>query len=145
MKKPAAKFKKKSAKGPDVLQDSQLKKTAFRQELLKVFRAAKSPLTAAQVFERLPEFDRATLFRNLKTMVAKDVLSSTEFGTGSAFYCLNNEAHHHHHIFCVRCETAKGLDECVVAPLVKKAQELGYEVLNHKLELLGICPDCSKR
>jgi len=131
-------------KASDALNASHLKKTAFRQELLKVFKSAKHPLTAAQVFERLPHFDRATLFRNLKTMVSKEVLSSTDFGTGAAFYCLNDQAHHHHHIFCVRCQTVKGLDECVVAPLVKKAQEIGYTVLNHRLELLGLCPQCKK-
>jgi Fe2+ or Zn2+ uptake regulation protein len=143
MKKSSPKTKPSRAKGnSDLLRRNRLKQTAFRQELLSVFRAARTPLSAAQVFEQLPEFDRATTFRNLKMMVVKQVLSATDFGTGATFYCLNNEAQHHHHILCVRCETARGLDECVVAPLVKKAQEMGFTVLNHKLELLGVCPEC---
>ena len=62
------------------------------------------------------KFDRATLFRNLKTLVEKNILNTTEFGTGAAFYCLNSDHHHHHHVFCIRCETAKPLPVCAIAP-----------------------------
>lgn len=134
----------KTKKSPDLLGRTAMKKTAFRQDLIRVFRLAKHPLTAAQIAERLPEYDRATIFRNLKTMASKDLVGAADFGTGSTFYCLNDQDHHHHHIFCVRCETARGIEECVVAPLVKKAQEMGYSVLNHRLELVGICPNCRR-
>lgn len=125
-----------------------LKNTPFRRELLRVLEAAEVPLSAAQLFTRLRRqqklkdvaFDRATLFRNLKTLVARGVLNATEFGTGAAFYCLRS--HHHHHVFCVACERVKSLGTCAISPLVEQAQRLGFEVINHRMELLGLCPDC---
>jgi Fe2+ or Zn2+ uptake regulation protein len=135
-----------------LLEASDLKKTPFREELLRVFAQAKAPLSAAQVFEALlagrklkgQRFDRVTLFRNLKTLVEKGILNTTEFGTGAAYYCLNTHAHHHHHIFCVRCETAKPLEVCAAGPMIKQARQLGFKVLSHKMELLGLCPRCSR-
>ena len=133
-----------------ILAESELKKTTFRRELLEAFRAAKAPLSAAQIFAALlknkklkgAKFDRATLFRNLKMLVEKNVLNTTEFGTGAAFYCLNNERQHHHHVFCIRCESTKPLAVCAVRPMVDQAERLGFKVLNHRMELLGLCPAC---
>ncbi len=129
---------------------SALKRTPFRRELLQVFDNAKAPLSAAQIYQLLRgnkklkamRFDRATLFRNLKTLVSKNILNTTEFGTGAAFYCLNSDHHHHHHVFCIRCETTKPLDLCAVGPMISQANQLGFKVLKHRLELLGLCPTC---
>ena len=133
-----------------LLADCGLKKTTFRRELLATLQTAKAPQSAAQIFALLlknkklknAKFDRATLFRNLKILVQKNALNATEFGTGAAFYCLNHERNHHHHIFCIQCETTKPLAVCAVAPMIDQAQRLGFKVLNHRLELLGLCPDC---
>src|SRR3954462_14345271 len=115
----------------NLLDEHALKKTPFRRELLKIFSEAGTPLTAAQILELMKKnkrlkgvvFDRATLFRNLKTLVEKQLLNSTEFGTGSAFYCLSHKDHHHHHIFCVRCETVKAFDTCAVGPMIELASK----------------------
>ncbi len=132
-----------------LLEQCELKKTPFRLELVGFFFEVKAPVSAGKVFEALlknkrlknSKFDRATLFRNLKIMVEKNVLNTTDFGTGAAYYCLNSD-HHHHHVFCVNCEQTKSLPVCAVAPMVDQAQRLGFKVLTHRLELLGLCPDC---
>jgi Fur family ferric uptake transcriptional regulator len=126
-----------------------LKKTLFRQELLKSFINRDSPLAAAQILARLEgnrklrtfKFDRATLFRNLKILVEKGLLTATEFGTGRAFYRLSGQRHHHH-VFCVRCESVRPLKKCAAGPMIEQAKQMGFEVLEHRLELLGVCPEC---
>ncbi len=134
----------------NLLADTGLKITVFRRELLEAFRTARAPQSAAQIFTALlknkrlkgSKFDRATLFRNLKTLVEKNILNTTEFGTGAAFYCLNHDHHHHHHVYCIQCETAKPLAVCAVGPMIEQAQRLGFKVLNHRMELIGLCPEC---
>lgn len=142
---------KNSANITALLEQSELKKTPFRRELLRVLKEAKTPLAAAQIFNVLIKnkklkanrFDRATLFRNLKILVKKNILSTTEFGTGAAYYCLNSGHPHHHHVFCVKCETVMPLEICAIGPMIDQARRLGFKILNHRLELLGICPECS--
>ena len=134
----------------DRTQGKALKKTPFRSELLQIFKSASGPLSAAQLYEILAKarkiksikFDRATLFRNLKTLVATDILSSTEFGTGATYYCINSQKSHHHHVFCTECKVVKSVEGCVIAPLVAQANRMGFQVHTHRLELLGLCAEC---
>lgn len=133
---------KKSKADLSPLKKAGLKRTDFRSELLKALRKARRPLTAAQIHGSLPDhFDRATLFRNLKTLVESKIVNASEFGTGTTYYCLEAE-HHHHHVFCVHCEKTRMLDFCGVEPMVALAEKMGFQVLSHKMELIGICPAC---
>jgi Fe2+ or Zn2+ uptake regulation protein len=135
-------MKKSVSKADARLVRAGLKKTDFRLALLKIFEDAKRPLSATQLLDELPaQFDRATLFRNLKTLEESGVLSSTDFGTGATFYCLQGEDHHHH-VFCVRCEKTRALDLCGAGPMIALAEKLGFQVITHKFELLGLCPSC---
>lgn len=132
-----------------LLKQKNLKKTPFRLALLNYFIGLDKPLTGLQVFEGMQvdarrrkfAFDRATVFRNLKTLVRENILQTTEFGTGSSHYYLK-DAHHHHHVFCVGCETVEPIDYCGVAPMIAQAHQIGFSVISHRLDLIGLCPDC---
>jgi Fur family ferric uptake transcriptional regulator len=133
----------------DRLQQSGLKRTPFRLRLLQIFKAARKPLTAAQILEALSKakatrasFDRATVFRNLKTLVEAGLVNSTEFGTGATFYCLSHSESHHHHVFCQKCKTVEPLSICGIGAMVEQAKKLGFFVTEHRLELLGLCANC---
>lgn len=131
-----------------LLEECGLKKTPFRLALLDHFIAQAKPLTGLQVFEGLQsgrkktlDFDRATVFRNLKILVNQKVLQSTEFGTGSSHYYLKS-SRHHHHVYCVECETVEPINYCGVAPMIEQAKQIGFSVLSHRLDLIGLCPAC---
>ena len=134
-----------------LLEMNNIKSTPFRVLLLKILSASKLPLSAAQILEELRteslkakvRFDRATLFRNLKSLEEAGVLISSDFGRGASYYRLNSSQHHQHHIFCVSCERVEALDACVISPMVEKAQRRGFTVLGHHLELTGLCPKCA--
>lgn len=127
-----------------------LKKTPSRLRLLQVLRRSHHPMTSAQILKILSRakkaartaFDRATLFRNLKTLSEAGIINSTDFGTGMTFYCLYDEEAHHHHVYCVQCETVKPLTVCVAAPMINQAEKLGFQVINHRMELMGLCSSC---
>lgn len=119
-----------------------LKVTPFRVELLQVLSSVNSPLSSSQILQKLKGGDRATLFRNLKSMEAAGLLLSSEFGRGAMFYELVKDSHEHH-MFCVKCESLEPIDHCGVQPLVERARRKGFHVLSHRLELLGLCSRCA--
>jgi Fur family ferric uptake transcriptional regulator len=141
-------------KGPfvpgEILDRIGLKKTEFRLELLNLFYNAKGPLSALHIFELLSkhknakrlDFDRATLFRNLKNLVQKSVLYSTEFGTGASYFSLRAADRHNHFIFCTKCEVAEAIDYCGIAPMIERASQRGFSVSSHRFELIGLCSSC---
>lgn len=86
----------------------------------------------------------ATSYRILQSMAedgAVDVLRNPE---GEAVYRRCAAAEHHHHLLCRNCGKAVEIE----APLVEKwaakmAQEHGYTEVNHTVEIIGLCPECS--
>ncbi|MGE3263265.1 MAG: Fur family transcriptional regulator [Bacteriovoracia bacterium] len=132
-----------------LLEKHGLKKTEFRLALVRYLLHAEQPQNAQQIFAGLKKkkykklaFDRATVFRNLKTLSEDGVLQATEFGTGATHFCLESSAHHHHHVFCTSCQTASPIDFCGIDPMIAKAKEMGFLVTSHRFELLGICKKC---
>ena len=134
-----------------LLEGQRLKKTPFRCALLTFFIEQDKPLTGLQAHEGMQKnphfkkikFDRATIFRNLKILVQKEILQTTEFGTGSNHFYLKS-SHHHHHVFCVSCEMVEPIHYCGVAPMIEQANQIGFAVLSHRLDLIGLCPDCKR-
>ena len=48
---------------------------------------------------------------------------------------------HHHHILCKTCGKIDRIDYCIL----DKIKDLtNYNILNHSIEFIGICPDCQK-
>lgn len=133
----------------ELLESRNLKKTPFRLALLDFFIIHDKPLTGLQLYHGLKKnsrtqklkFDRATVFRNLNTLVSEEILQTTEFGTGSNHFYLKS-AHHHHHVFCTKCEVAEPINFCGVAPMIARAKQIGFDVLSHRLDLIGLCPAC---
>ena len=132
-----------------ILVQHQLKITSFRLKLMEVLQLAEGPISAAQIQlellnKKFRNFDRATLFRNLKSMEQAGLLESTEFGQGAHFYYLKKaKGPHEHHVFCIKCEKTQPIKGCGAKASIEKAQEQGYQVLSHRVELMGICPECA--
>jgi Fe2+ or Zn2+ uptake regulation protein len=133
-----------------LLKQSGLKRTPIRIKILQIFKNTKRPLTSAQVWDHARKLkgvkstpmDRATMFRNLKTLVESELINATEFGTGVSYYCLKGKSEHHHHVFCTSCENTSSLSICAVGPMIDQAGKMGFLVMEHRLELLGLCADC---
>jgi len=57
-------------------------------------------------------------------------------------------SHHHHHLVCSRCgrlddvELPARVEATLHAVTAEAGESLGYEVDEHRLELIGRCPDC---
>lgn len=132
-----------------ILTNRGLKVTLFRLHLVDLLSRASGPLSAVQIQERFSkdrfkDFDRATLFRNLKAMEESGLLEATEFGQGAHYYSLTQErSRHEHHVFCIKCERTDPIEVCGAKISINRAQQKGYKNLRHRLELLGICPGCA--
>ncbi len=90
----------------DVLKDKGLKVTKNRIEVLDVIGHSDSPLSADEIFTKLPKnsCDRATLFRTLKQFTENNILEMLDFSEGFSRYGLHCEEHHHHHVICTECK-----------------------------------------
>jgi Fur family transcriptional regulator, ferric uptake regulator len=119
--------------------------TRQREVILEELRRVPSHPTAAGLYEivrkRLPKISLGTVYRNLERLAAMGMIRKLELaGTQARF---DGTPEHHDHIRCVGCGRVD--DVCNVhldLPGIQGSEWGGYEVLGHRLEFVGVCPQC---
>lgn len=117
-----------------------LKMTGQRKVILKVLEEASDHPSVEDVYERAKEIDSsisiATVYRTLSLLDEMDLVIRHEFQEGYSRYEVNWD--HHHHL--VDLETGQVIEfqnEELERLKEKIAEELGYELVDHRLELYG--------
>lgn len=85
----------------------------------------------------------ATVYRNLQVLEESGQVDALRSPGGEMLYRSCHVEEHHHHLVCTKCGRAQEVEldrmEQVIQDLAKK---YGYELLDHTLELVGLCPQC---
>ncbi len=130
----------------ELLRSNGIRATPARIAVMQELRAAKSPLTHADVTEKLVPlgFDKATVFRNLNDLADADLIARTELGDHVwRFEVLDPDrpaGEKHPHFVCVECGGVTCLDEMVFTSSSKRrAKAIGRitEIL-----IKGHCTGC---
>ena len=126
------------------LKEARLKATRGRKGILSLLRKASGPLTAEELYRRMPEreISLSTVYRNLAVLTRRGLLIKTVGQDGVAAYQVKGAAHCHR-IVCTVCGRQMEIGQCPLEPVVQKiGKETGFEVTGHSLEFTGICPTC---
>jgi Fur family ferric uptake transcriptional regulator len=128
-----------------ILQSKNLKSTPVRLAILKLLAESEQPLSADEMTRKLKNlnFDRATLFRTLKTFTESQVVSTIDLGEGHLRYEMNCDLHHHHHhIICTSCKEISIVPFCIPDQFKVYLQRKGYQNISHRLDFSGLCHNC---
>lgn len=127
-----------------------LRQTAQREQVLDVFLATEKHLTTQQLHDLVRKkhagIGYATVARSVKLMCEAGVCRQVDFGDGSQRFEHKYGHEHHDHLICTKC----GKFEEIYSPELEKIQnelvsKYGYVQENHKLDIFGLCPRCSKK
>ncbi|QDV12630.1 Transcriptional regulator FurA [Rosistilla oblonga] len=130
----------------DAIRAVGLRATPARLATLQMLRGAVSPLTHADVAEKLAEsgVDKATAFRNLNDLTEAGLLRRTELG--DHVYRFEEvrpgegESEGHPHFLCTVCGTVSCLDDVkLTAGSQRASQQVGKVT---EILLRGRCNDC---
>lgn len=119
-----------------------LRKTTLHVELLKIFKGLKKPINASALMDKLiSSHDQASLYRALNRFIDKKMIKVVYVHEkNGAYYELSEK--HDHYILCRECGKTKALESCSIHPMISKAKELGFQNIEHRLELTGRCEKC---
>jgi Fe2+ or Zn2+ uptake regulation protein len=118
-----------------------LKRTPQRLAVLTQFTSSAKALSVLDVHDVLPHINLATLYRIVDTFVEHGVLvRSDEFQPKEKHYQLAGSTHRHT-LHCVVCNQRVPMSYC---PVHLRPEIDGYQVLNHRLEIKGICAACQR-
>lgn len=117
--------------------------TQQRQAILHTFEKARRPLSVNEVLElaqqRCPGLGIATVYRNLKALMAEQKLLCVDLPGGMVLYELPH-LDHHHHFSCLGCRKVFDIHACGL-----NFQSLippGFQLQEHEIVLSGFCNSC---
>ncbi|WP_182865099.1 Fur family transcriptional regulator [Rhodopirellula sp. JC639] len=130
----------------DAIRAVGLRATPARLATLQMLREAISPMTHAEVAERLAEngVDKATAFRNLNDMTDAGLLRRTELGDHvyrfEEIRPGEDDSDTHPHFLCTVCGTVSCLGSVKLTASSQRASQAVGEVT--EILLRGRCNDC---
>ena len=118
-----------------------------RFAVMEAFMKADGHVSSAQMIQRLndqglrldPEFIRDTL----KLMCQYGFASKRQFDNGEILYEHLHLGQHHDHMVCTKCRKIVEFEDPQLEALqIQTAERHGFHLLQHKMELYGICAQC---
>ena len=129
------------------LKDAGLKITLPRIKILQVLENSSiQHVSAEDVYKMLiaadEEIGLATVYRVLTQFEQAGLVARHNFEGGHSVFELSKEDHHDH-IVCQKCgKITEFSDEKIETRQSEVAKSLGYILLDHNLNMYGLCPDC---
>ena len=129
------------------LETRNIKPTAMRELVLKVFSEQTSAISLADLEQKFEKADKVTLYRTLKTFEENKLIHSIDDGSGSVKYALCKETCQCHpedlhvHFLCTKCKQTYCLTDIPV-PSVNLPTHFTLENIN--MVVKGVCSNCPK-
>ncbi len=118
-----------------------LRMTDQRRVIAKVLSDADDHPDAEELYKRAiavdPKISLATVYRTVRLFSDANIIETHDFRDGRARYETADDDHHDHLIDVVSGEVIEFVDPEIEKLQERIAQKLGYELVDHRLELYG--------
>lgn len=133
-----------------ILKQNKLKFTSQREIILYTLYNNDEHFTSEDLYMLIkteyPELGigMATVYRSLTLLEENGLISSISLGIQGKKYEIANKPHHDH-IICESCNKIVEFENDEIENLQHTiAEENGFKLTNHLMQLYGICGDCQK-
>ncbi len=126
---------------------NKLRMTTQRQVILEELKKVKTHPTAGElckmVRHRLPRISLGTVYRNLEILSREGMIQKLDVGGLEMRF--DGETANHYHLRCLGCGKVDDVDLKLIKGLeAELSEQSDFMVLGHRLEFVGLCPDCQK-
>jgi Fe2+ or Zn2+ uptake regulation protein len=123
--------------------------TPSRRALVDALAGADRPLSMPDILARAHLVPQSSAYRNLTVLaearVVRRILGADDTGR---FELAEDLSGHHHHLVCASCGTVADvaasprLERALAEASRAAADDAGFEVREHRFDLVGRCADC---
>jgi Fur family ferric uptake transcriptional regulator len=134
----------------EYLQSRKLKVTPHRQLILETFLADEGHRSVEDIYRAVrasdPRVGYTTVYRTMKILADCGLAREIDLADGITRYEHLYNHQHHDHMICMECgNSIEFYNEEIEAVQDLASEQLGFKVLDHKLQIYGVCRDCRKR
>jgi len=120
--------------------------TQQRRTILDELGKLTSHPTAEELYRlvrhKLPKISIATVYRNLEILSDEGLIWKMDVAGAQRRFDATTA--NHYHIRCGECGRVDDVHMAPIATIEETAKKIsGYQVLTHRVEFVGICPDCA--
>ncbi len=120
--------------------------TPQRLAILRVLANSEGHPSVEQIYARVktdfPTTSLATVYKNVSLMKSLGEVLELGFSDDSNRYD-GNKPYPHPHLVCTNCKKIIDPDLSMLQDLTQElVQETGFQILNHRMDFFGICPEC---
>ena len=133
----------------EYLQERRLKLTPHRQLLLDPFLQNEGHRSVEDIYRVVrtadPRVGYTTVYRTMKILLDCGLAREIDLADGITRYEHLYNHQHHDHMICMQCGNSIEFYDPEIETLQDEASEhLGFKVLDHKLQIYGVCRDCRR-
>ena len=132
------------------LRNKKLRLTDQRKLIVNAFSRKKGHVSADELYRHIqkttPGIGFATVYRTLNLLADAGLASGKNFRDRFVrFECCREATEHHDHLICTQCGTIIEFTNTYIEELQETvAEEHGFLIRDHSLDIYGICRDCAK-
>ena len=121
--------------------------TTQQQAIFQALKKSKQHITAEQMYQQvrktLPRISLATIYRNLETLVERNMAAKVTI-SGAAHFEINTRPHYH--VICLGCGRIEDLESIPASDIEEFFSRFtNFKLTGHQLLLSGLCPVCQRR
>lgn len=121
----------------ELLRKNNLKVTKQRLEILNLINELDDNATIKNISNKI-KIDNSTMYRIIELLLEKNVIEKNLNYNDEIYFRI--KGNHIHYIKCIKCNKKEEIDICPI----ENIEEKGFKILNHKIEIDGICNKCNK-
>jgi len=131
----------------DYLDQKKLKLTPHRELILDNFIANEGHRSVEDIFrlvrEEDPRIGYTTVYRTMKLLAECGLAREIDLADGITRYEHLYNHQHHDHMICMECGSSIEFYNAAIEAVQDSASEqLGFRVLDHRLQIYGLCKNC---
>jgi Fur family ferric uptake transcriptional regulator len=131
----------------EYLQERKLKLTPHRQLILDVFLNHEGHRSVEDIYRVVrkqdPRVGYTTVYRTMKILVDCGLARAIDLADGITRYEHLYNHEHHDHMICMQCgQSIEFYDPGIETLQDEASAQLGFKVLDHRLQIYGLCRDC---
>ena len=130
-----------------IIKKGPYKRSKQRERILELLRSTGSHPTADWIYQQMKrefaELSMGTVYRNLE--ILSDLGQIQKLHYGGTLKRFDGNPSNHYHIRCTVCGKIEHAPMDSADAIEKNLQQkTKYKIISHRLEFIGLCPECAK-